>query len=89
MAKQATTIQFDEALDRKLRLYKKASGMPLAAIAGRAIDAFIDQELRQNDGLRAKYEAEEARALATVGVSMIPRRKRRKVEDVHRSEAKK
>lgn len=76
MGKQATTIQFEEGLDRKLRLFKKASGMPIAEIAGRAIEAYIDQELRSNEGLKARFESEETKLLASAGVSIIPRRKR-------------
>ncbi len=77
MPKQQTSIQFDEPVDKKLRLYKKVSGMSLSVIANRAIDAYIESELDQNAGLKAKYEAEEVRILASAGgnVSMIPRRK--------------
>ena len=79
MPKRATSIQFDEAVDRMLRLFKKVSGINLAVIANRAIEAYIKSELHQNAGLKAKYEAAEAKILASVGgnVSMIPRRKPR------------
>jgi len=79
MPKRATSIQFDEAVDQMLRLFKKASGMSLAVIANRAIEAYIKSEHHQNAGLKAKYETEEARTLASASgnVSMIPRRKPR------------
>jgi len=79
MPKRATSIQFDEAVDQMLRLFKKVSGTSLAVIANRAIEGYIKSELHQNAGLKAKYETEEAKVLASAGgnVSMIPRRKPR------------
>ncbi len=79
MPKRATSIQFDEAADQMLRLFKKASGTSLAVIANRAIEVYIKSELHQNAGLKAKYEAEESKILASAGdnISMITRRKSR------------
>ena len=79
MPKRATLIQFDEAVDRMLRLFKKVSGTSLVIIANRAVEAYIKGELHQNAGLKAKYETEEAKILVSVGgnVSMITRRRPR------------
>ncbi len=79
MPKRATLIQFDEAVDRMLRLFKKVSGISLAVIANRAVETHIKSELHQNAGLKAKYDIEEAKISASIGgnVSMITRRKPR------------
>lgn len=77
MTGRTTPIEFEERVDRKLRIFKEASKMSMKAIANEAVDAYINAYLDDNAGVRAKFQAEEARFLASAGdnISLIKPRK--------------
>lgn len=72
-----TCLEFEESVNRKLRLFMTASKMSLKDITNDAVDEYITRYLKDNAGVRAKYEAEETRLLAAAGgnISLIKPRK--------------
>lgn len=73
-----TTIDLDDALDQRLRIYMRASGNKLATIVRQAIGDYIIRELQDNEGVNRKFEAERARVLASAGVAQLTPRRRSK-----------
>lgn len=73
------SIVVDDDLDRKVRLYMKASRNKLAAVVRDALNAYIEQELRENNGLNGKFEQLETEYLASANVtSLVAHRKPKK-----------
>jgi len=75
----AISVILSDELDQKVRLYMKASGNNLAIAVRRALDEFVDSEIKNNAGIRSKYERLEASHLASSGViSLVAHRRPRK-----------
>jgi hypothetical protein len=74
---RTTTVTFDDPVDEKLRLFMAASKMSIRDIANPAVDAYITDYLRDNEGVRAKYLGEQAKLLESAGakLSLIKPRK--------------
>jgi hypothetical protein len=77
MPRVTTTIGFTESANRKLRLFAEATKMDLADVVCDAIEDYIPRYLQKNEGVREKYEAEDARILESAGVSVLPKKRRR------------
>ena len=75
MPKRTTTVAFEESLDRRFRLFSEVSKIPLTRIVSEAVDAYIELYLEDNEGVKVKYDAEEAKMIASAGVSLIKPRK--------------
>lgn len=78
MPRQISVVVNDD-LDRKVRLYMKASRNKLAAVVRDALDAYIKQELRENTGLNGRFEQLATEYLASANVtSLVTHRKPKK-----------
>jgi predicted DNA-binding protein len=75
-----TSVEFSAVLDRRLRVYMRASGSTLTHVVREAVGAYITRELDDNDGTRKKFDGEMAKTLASAGenITLISRRKSKK-----------
>ncbi len=85
MPGKSTLIEFEDHINRKLRLFTEATKMSIKAVANEAVNVYIDAYLHDNEGVRAKYEAEEARFLASAGTNISSLIKARKPKSATRS----
>ena len=72
---RATSVEFEDAVNERLRLFAQVSKMSIKDIANAAVDAYITNYLRDNAGVRTEYLAEQAKRSAGAKLSLVKPRK--------------